>query len=141
MSDTEGFEHHALDELETNPEKPGARWELSPVFGLDAYNVNVAVLDPDTRLSQNAYHSHDDQTEFYYVTDGRCRVELPEDSLDVAAREAFRVDPGVAHLVHNPFDAPCELVAIGSPPEGRYPVHSHQSYADLLEERYGDEER
>jgi hypothetical protein len=26
-------------------------------------------------------------------------------------------------VIHNPFDEPCRLVAIGWPQDGRYPVH------------------
>lgn len=134
-----GYEHRSLDELEPNPEKPGRRWELSPVLGIDEYNVNVAVLEPNERLSQNAYHYHENQREFFYVADGRCRVEVDDGSFDATEDEVVFFEAGVAHLIHNPFDAPCKLVAIGSPPDGRYPVHQVQSYEDLLAERYGGE--
>jgi hypothetical protein len=49
MSDD--YEHRSLDELETNPEKPGRRWELSAQLGIEGYNVNVAVVAPGERLS------------------------------------------------------------------------------------------
>jgi uncharacterized cupin superfamily protein len=134
---TDDSEHLSLDELETNPEKPGRRWELSPAFGIDDYNVNVAVLEPGERLSQNAYHYHPNQAEFYYVADGRCRVEVEGGSFDAETDDALRFAEGVPHMLHNPFDDRCKIVAIGSPPEGRRPVRQVQSYEELMAERYG----
>ena len=130
------FERRSLADLETNPEKPGRRWELSPQLGITDYNLNVAVLAPGERLSQNAYHYHENQEEVYYVIEGRVRVEVEDGSFDLAADEVLRFEPGAPHLLHNPFDERCRLIAIGSPPEGRYPVEQVQSYEDLLAERY-----
>ncbi|XVH31606.1 cupin domain-containing protein [Haloferacaceae archaeon DSL9] len=127
-----------LEDAQTNDDKPGDRWELSPELGLSAYNYNVALLEAGERLSQNAYHYHENQEEFFHVLDGRCRAEVDDDSFDLAADEFVRFGPGVPHLIHNPYDAPCKLVAIGSPPDGRYPVHQVQSYEELLAERYPD---
>jgi mannose-6-phosphate isomerase-like protein (cupin superfamily) len=133
---SEDYRHRSLDELETNPEKPATRWEVSPQLGIDDYNVNVAVLEPGERLSQSAYHYHDDQEEFYYVADGRCRVEAEDGSFDAETDDVVRFAAGVPHMLHNPYEEPCKLVAIGSPPEGRRPVRQVQSYEELLAERY-----
>lgn len=138
MSDD--YEHRSLDELETNPDKPGRRWELSPQLGIDDYNFNVAFLEPGERLSQNAYHYHPNQEEFYYVADGRCRVEVEDGSFDADTDDVVRFAEGVPHMLHNPYDDPCKIVAIGSPPEGRRPVHQVQSYEGLLAERYGEDD-
>lgn len=135
-----GYEHRSLRELDMNPDKPGRRWEVSPQLGIGDYNVNVAVLVPGERLSQNAYHYHDEQEEFYYVADGRCRVEVEDGSFDAETDDVVRFDETVPHMLHNPFDDPCKIVAIGSPPEGRRPVHQVQSYEELLANRYdGDD--
>jgi mannose-6-phosphate isomerase-like protein (cupin superfamily) len=134
---TDGYDHRSITELDVNPAKPGRRWELSPQLGIADYNFNVAVLEPGERLSQNAYHYHENQEEFYYVVDGRCRVEVEDEFFDAVTDDAVRFDRGVSHMLHNPYDDPCKLVAIGSPPEGRYPVQQVQSYEELLAERYG----
>ena len=131
------YEHRPLSAFETNSEKPGHRWELSPQLGIKAYNFNVAVIESGERLSQNAYHYHEHQMEFFYVVAGRCRVEVANDSFDCETDDVVLFDEGTVHLLHNPFDDPCKVVAIGHPPEGRYPVEKVQSYADLLEDRYG----
>lgn len=133
--DTE-YEHYRLTELTTNPDKPSKRWEISPQLELSGYNFNVAVIDPGERLSQNAYHYHEDQEEFFYIIEGRCRAEVEDGSFDLEADEVAVFRAGVPHLLHNPFDVPCKLVAVGSPPSGRYPVEQVQSYEQLLEERY-----
>jgi len=132
------YHRGTLADFETNPEKPGRRWELSPELGIDAYNFNVAVLDPGDPLSQNGYHYHESQAELFYVVDGQCRVEVEDGGFTLEADDVVYFEDGVVHLLHNPFDGPCKLVAIGSPPEGRYPVHQVMPAAELLDSRYGD---
>ncbi len=134
----QGYSRTSLDEGAVNPEKPGRRWEVSPVLGVEGFNYNVAVLEAGERLSQNAYHYHENQAEFFHVIEGRCRVEVDDDSFDVERDDVINFEAGVNHLLHNPFESDCRLVAIGFPQEGRYPVHQVQSFEDLLAERYPD---
>ena len=133
----EAWTHAALSDVETNPEKPGRRWELSPVLGVDAFNFNVAVLEPGDRLSQSHFHYHENQHELFFVTSGRCRVETLDERLDLSADEAIRFSKGEdgTHVIHNPFDEPCRLVAIGWPQDGRRPVHTVKTVEELLKER------
>lgn len=131
------YDHHAVDDYETNPDKPGRRWELSPQLGIDDYNFNVAVLERGEPLSQNGYHYHENQQEFFYVIDGRCQVEVEDGAFRLREDEIVHFEEGVVHLLHNPFDEPAKLVAIGNPPEGRYPVQQVQPAAQLLKKRYG----
>lgn len=135
----ETYIHRSLTDLETNPEKPGKRWEVSPQLGIEEYNFNVAVLEPDERLSQNAYHYHPNQTEFFYIVEGRCRAEVADGSFDLDADDVVRFEKGAPHLLHNPFEEVCKLIAIGSPPEGRYPVEQVQGYEELIADRYSSE--
>jgi uncharacterized cupin superfamily protein len=132
---TRGWRHVSLNDVGTNPEKPGDRWELSPELGIDAFNVNVAILEPDERLSQNHFHYHENQQELFYVVSGRCRVETPEEGFAMGADEvvAFEEGKAGAHVIHNPYDEPCKVVAIGWPPEGRYPVHQLEETATVRE--------
>lgn len=135
---TNGYTHLSLTEIETNDAKPSDRWELSPALGISAYNFNVARLEPTERLSQTAYHYHDNQTEFFYCISGNCRVETPDSSFDLTEDEAILFEPGTPHLLHNPYDTACKLIAIGHPPNGRRPVHMVKSYDEILTERYSD---
>lgn len=130
-----GYDRVNLSDLETNPEKPSPRWEVSPQLDIEGYNFNIAILNPGDRLSQTAYHYHRDQEEFFYIIDGQCRVETTSDSFDLGADGMVVFRKGAVHLLHNPYDAPCKLIAIGYPPEGRRPVHMVKSYREILEER------
>lgn len=135
----DGWKRVSIGAVEPNPEKPGERLELSPGLGIDAFNLNVAVLSPGERLSQNHFHYHENQRELFYVVDGAVRVETKDGGFDLDTDEVVVFDAGEdgAHLVHNPFDAPSKLVAIGWPSEGRYPVQQLEETDALLEERYG----
>lgn len=135
MSD--GWERLRLEEGQTREDKPGDRWELSPMLGIDAFNLNVAILEPGERLSQNHYHYHEHQEELIHLAAGRCRVEVADGRFDAEQGDTVRFDAGPdgVHLVHNPFDEPCRVVAVGWPPEGRYPVEIVKTRVELLAER------
>ena len=136
----DGWEHLQLGEHQTHPEKPGKRWELSPELGIDAFNFNVAVLERGERLSQNHFHYHENQKELFYAASGTCRVETWEESFTLEENEvvAFSEGKDGAHVLHNPFDEPCRLVAIGWPTDGRYPVHQLQKTADVRDSDAGE---
>ncbi len=75
----------------------------------------------------------------HYVLEGRCQLEVGDESVTVEADDVVRVPRGVPHLVHNPhYDEPCKLIAIGSPPEGRYPVTMYDNYEHVLADRYDE---
>ncbi|MFB6122336.1 MAG: cupin domain-containing protein [Haloferacaceae archaeon] len=132
----DGYERASLDDVAPNPEKPSDRWEISKALGTTAYNYNVAVVDPGERLSRTAYHAHPNQREFFHVVDGRCRVEAPDGSFDVATDDVLLFEAGVPHMLYNPYDAPCKLVAVGAPPDGHHPVEQVQSFDEVMAERY-----
>jgi uncharacterized cupin superfamily protein len=136
-----GYTIRSRDDVDPRPDKPGTRWELSPELGVDAFNFNVAVVEPGGRLSRTHYHYHENQAELCYVARGRCRVEVHDGGHDLGAGDAVSFEAGEAgvHVVHNPYDEPCEIVAVGWPPEGRHPVELVRETDDLLRERYGEE--
>ncbi|WP_306061654.1 cupin domain-containing protein [Natronococcus wangiae] len=137
----EGWTHVVLDEFETNPEKPANRWEASPSLGIDAFNFNVAVLEPGERLSQNHFHYHENQKELFYVVSGACRAETTTESVTLGEDEliAFREGEAGAHVLHNPFEEPCKLAAIGWPQDGRYPVHQLETTDKAIDGRATDD--
>lgn len=134
---SEGWTHIDLADVEPNPEKPGTRMALSPPLGIDEFNLNVAVLGTDERLSENHYHYHENQQELFLVVDGRCCVETGDEGFEMSTDEAVAFDAGEAgaHVIHNPFNEPCRLVAIGWPQDGRYPVHQLSTTAELVDSR------
>ncbi|WP_430504934.1 cupin domain-containing protein [Haloparvum sp. PAK95] len=135
MSD--GWTHVRPRETSSRDDKPGERFELADELGIDLFNLNVATLEPGERLSQNHFHYHENQEELVYVAAGRCRVEVDDDRFVAEPDDVVRFDAGRegAHLIHNPFDEPVRLLALGWPPEGRKPVRQVKSIDELLAER------
>lgn len=135
MSD--GWTHVRPTETSSRDDKPAERFELSDELGIDAFNLNVAHLDPGERLSQNHFHYHENQEELVYVASGRCRVEVDDDRFVAESGDVVRFDAGRegVHLIHNPFDESVRLLALGWPPEGRRPVEMVKSLDELLAER------
>lgn len=134
----DGWKTISLTDDGAESEKPGTRWEVSPALDVDGYNYNVAVLEAGERLSENAYHYHENQSELFHIVERRCRVETDGDSFDLETHELVYFEPGEPHLLHNPFDEPCTLIAVGHPPDGRYPVREVRPHEELLAERYPD---
>jgi len=134
---SEGWKRVRPTEREPREDKPGRRWELSPELDIDQFNLNVAILKPGERLSQSHFHYHHNQAELIHIAAGRCQVEVSDDRFVAKQGDTIRFDAGEAgvHLVHNPFDEPCRIVAIGWPPEGRHPVETVKTTEELLEER------
>ncbi len=132
------YTHLRVEDVDRNDAKPSDRWELSPTLGISAYNFNIAHLNPNQRLSQTAYHTHENQTEFFYCISGTCRVETPDDSFDLVTDECVLFEPGTPHLLHTLDEMTCKLVAVGHPPDGRRPVKMIKSHAEILEERYAN---
>ena len=132
-----GFTRVSLADVAQNPEKPGQRFELSPELGIETFNLNVAILEPGERLSQNHFHYHENQQELFLVSQGACRVETTEGGFEMGVDEAvvFEKGKGGAHVLYNHTENPCKLVAIGWPPEGRYPVHQIEETNERLTRR------
>ncbi|QZA88556.1 cupin domain-containing protein [Salinarchaeum sp. IM2453] len=129
-----GWKRINLRDEQTNNSKPGRRWELSPILEIDAFNLNVAILNPDERLSENHYHYHENQKELIHVVEGKCQVEVEDDQLVITTDDVIMFETGSkgTHLVHNPFSDPAKVIAIGWPPEGRYPVEKVAKKSEIL---------
>lgn len=135
-----GWTHVRLDDEEPVPDKPARRWVLSPTLGIDAFNFNVAVLDPGERLSRTHFHYHEAHEELFHIAAGRCRIEVEDGGFVAEPGDtvAFDSGPSGVHLAHNPFDEPCRLVAIGWPPDATHPVQQVATREELLDARSTD---
>lgn len=132
------YRRSSLDDIEPVPDKPGKRYEVSPALELSGYNFNVVKLAGGERLPESGLHYHEAQEEFFYLASGRCRVEVEHGSFDLDEDGMAVFPAGVAQCVHNPFDEPCKLIAIGYPPEGHETGRQVQPWTDLLADRYPD---
>lgn len=54
-------------------------------------------------------------TEITIMVAGTLRVELPDETVDLKAGEAIRIEPGVRVRYSNPFDGPNEYYAVCLP--------------------------
>lgn len=54
-------------------------------------------------------------SEITIMVAGKMRVELPDETIDLAAGEVIRTDPGVRVRYSNPFDEPNEYYAVCLP--------------------------
>lgn len=132
---TDGYRHVSRTDIEPRPDRPGHRWEFSEPLELSSVALNVVSLPPSETLSISGFHAHEDQTELYYVFDGRCRVEAPEDRFELTAHEAVVFDPDVGHMLHNPFTETCGLFALGLPRDAHDPVRVIEDASSLLSRR------
>lgn len=133
-----GYEQANLSDIPVNEDKPATRHEVSKTLGIDGYNLNVAIIEPSERMPQSGLHSHEAQEEFFYVMQGRCRVELESDAVDLDSDDMILFHPGTAQMIHNPFETPVKLMAIGYPADKHQPADIVQSAEDLLAERYSE---
>jgi uncharacterized cupin superfamily protein len=61
-------------------------------------------------------HVHREQEELYLVLEGRLRVEAGGETLEIGAREALVVPPGVAHQLWNAGADDVTYLAVAAPP-------------------------
>ncbi|WP_181691412.1 cupin domain-containing protein [Natronomonas sp. LN261] len=115
-----GYHHVVTDDLEQWDDRDADVRSISAAAGLDDEGAPVGLrvyeADPGHQLPL-AYHSHDEQTEAFYVLEGALSVETPEGTFVVEADEAFVVEPGSAHRAYNPDGAEesVRVLAIGAP--------------------------
>lgn len=62
-------------------------------------------------------HHHPYGSEIYYITKGKCIVELDDDEIEATPGMAIYIPANCVHGTHNPFDEDCEMVCVCSTPE------------------------
>jgi quercetin dioxygenase-like cupin family protein len=114
--------YHLLDtdELDQWDDRPTDVNSLSVAAGYEYQDsklgLRVYELAPDEQSGQ-AYHSHDEQVEAFYVLDGTLHVGTPEGEYVVNADQVLFVDPGSPQRAYNLEDADgaVSVLAIGAP--------------------------
>lgn len=68
------------------------RWSPRVIAEVDDAYVKVAKVNGTL-----AWHSHDDEDEFFYVLEGTLRIEMEARTVELHAGDAFVVPKGVRH--------------------------------------------
>ncbi|WP_135366413.1 cupin domain-containing protein [Halosimplex halophilum] len=128
-----GYHHVAVGEIEPAPDRPSVQRSVSDAAGLENVAVNRYEVEPGEAVPL-AYHYHDQQEEVFYVLSGTLSVETPDETYEVAADEAFVVEPDSPQRAHVPESADERAVAlvVGAPAVDD--VHAYE------ESESGDEE-
>ena len=111
-----GYHHVDVAGIDPASERPSSKRSSAGAAGLENVAVNRYEVDPGEEIPL-AYHYHDDQEEVFYVLSGTLAVETPEGTHEVAADEAFVVEPDSTQRAHVPESADERAVAlsIGAP--------------------------
>jgi mannose-6-phosphate isomerase-like protein (cupin superfamily) len=115
-----GYHHIDPAGLDQWDDRPADVRSISAAAGLDYQDsklgMRVYAADPGQQLPLG-YHYHDEQVEAFYVLEGTLHVETPEGEFEVAADEAFVVEPGSPQRAFNPADADARVrvIAVGAP--------------------------
>jgi mannose-6-phosphate isomerase-like protein (cupin superfamily) len=80
---------------------------------VSAQSLAEASLPPG-RATQR--HRHPGTEEFYFVTQGRGRLEIAGDLRDVGIGDACLIPPGASHQIFNPGPDPLILLCCCAPP-------------------------
>lgn len=83
---------------------------ISPELGFDIYNMHMFKIRIPPRTEGGAYHRHGDAIKFYLS--GRAIEIIGDDSYQVAAGDYIHIPANVLHGTQNPFDEPCEILAV-----------------------------
>jgi quercetin dioxygenase-like cupin family protein len=62
-------------------------------------------------------HRHPQQEELYVLLEGRGRIRVEEEALELAPLDALLVEPGALRQVYNDTEAEALWLVVGAPPE------------------------
>jgi quercetin dioxygenase-like cupin family protein len=95
-----------LDEL---GEGYGFRKIRSPL-GVTAFGVNALVYPPGY---EGFHHYHDTQDELYFVHRGQVRIEVEDETRDLAEGGLFHCEATTPRKISNPFDEDAIVFVVG----------------------------
>ncbi len=98
------------------PEEWGGMWFLKGELDTDHLGFTVLELEPGGKTKE-----HDEresgQEEIYYVVAGQVGIDLDEETVQLDAETAIRLDPTERRQIRNVGDARATLVLAGAPLE------------------------
>jgi len=87
------------DEVPTVPCPCGSSTRLFTKRDIDAANLHV------THITDSKKHYHKECDEFYYILEGAGKMELGDDTVEVAQGVAVFIPKGLAHCGYGDFTA------------------------------------
>ena len=111
-----GYHHVGVAGIDPASDRPNSKHSSADASGLENGAVNRYEAEPGEKIPL-ASHYHDDQEEVFYVLSGMLAAETAEETHEVAADEAFVVEPDSPQRAHVPESADERAVAlvIGAP--------------------------
>ena len=76
--------------------------------------VNDSVVRLGVMQGEYHWHKHDNDDEFFFVLDGHFIIDLPDQSVDLQARQGFVVPKGIVHRTRAPDRAVILMVETAS---------------------------
>ena len=73
-----------------------------PWYNQTLCRVNDSVVRVGIVKGEYHWHRHDTEDEFFYVVEGLLLIDLPERTIELAARQGFVVPKGVEHRTRAP---------------------------------------
>jgi uncharacterized cupin superfamily protein len=110
------MEHVSIEGTESS-DRPGATVKrLAEALGTEDVAINHYHLEPGENFA-GGMHTHMDQEEVFYVTEGTATFETPEGETTVKAGELVRFAPGEYQQGRNDSGGVVEALALGAPKE------------------------
>lgn len=79
------------------------------IHDMPGTKVKELTVEPGQSLSMQR---HSQRSEYWIVSEGRCRVELDSGIKDLNLHDSLTIPVGAWHRLSNPFDEPCKIVEI-----------------------------
>lgn len=83
---------------------------VSPELGFDIFNMHLFRIRIPAHTEGGKYHRHGDAIK-YYVS-GRAIELIGDERYEVSAGDYVHIPANVYHGTQNPFDEPCEILAV-----------------------------
>ncbi len=83
---------------------------VSPELGFDILNMHLFKIRIPPRTEGGKYHRHGDAIKCYLT--GRAVEYIGDEVYEVSAGDFLHVPANVQHGTQNPFDEPCEILAV-----------------------------
>jgi quercetin dioxygenase-like cupin family protein len=106
--------------------------DLAKQLGAEALGARLWRLAPGQASTK---HRHRAQEELYVLLEGRGRMRLGDESLELSPLDAILVEPGTVRQPFNDTDADQLWLVVGAPPES---ANTLEMTEELLREMYPD---